>query len=188
MATQRITMMKVAGIGGDHIADRLQSWAAQRTTETQCEWLPEQWPASVCEQVDRLASQLRDHPTPPPVIHFVEWIDQWSMGDLFDRWLHPANRLPKLVVHGQRFEIHGYSLPDDGRLLDILSKHRKLQWPEQDWFVKRLHEAITAWDALVDRSFIVVLREVFGGLATDAEIVQRLTEMPDWLSETGGQK
>jgi len=183
LATQRITVMKVAGVGGDWIADRLSTWASQRMTDTPDEWGSDQWPETVRQQADHLCGQLRDHPTPPPVIHFVEWIDQWSMGDVFDRWLFLRTGCPRSVVYGDRYWVYWYRLPDDGQLLSHLSKARRLQWQEEDWFVERLREAVKAWDKLVDRSLIVVLREVIDGLATDDEILESLGKMPNWLAE-----
>ncbi len=107
------------------------------------------------------------------------------MGDLFDRWLSPDNEIPKLAVYGDRFEVYGYCLPDEGRLLSRLTAARKHQWPETEWFVRRLREAVEAWDGLVDRSLFVVLREVTGGLLADEELVKAIGDMPNWLAEMG---
>jgi len=106
------------------------------------------------------------------------------MGDVFRRWLFPENQFAKLVVYGDRFEVYCYRLPDDGRLTNHLSQARKHQCQEEGWFVTRLREAAEAWDELVDRSSIVVLREVLDGLATDEEIVDSLGKMPNWLAGT----
>jgi hypothetical protein len=176
--------MKLAGVGSDWIADRLESWAAQRTTDSACEWSPEQWPETVRRQADHFASQLRDHATPPPVMHSVEWIDRWSGFDLFHRWLPPGGKFPKLMVLGDRFEVYGYRLPDDGQLLNHLSEALNLQWQEQEWFVSHLREAIKAWDGLIDRCLILVLRDVIGASVEDEDIVEGLAKMPRWLLET----
>ncbi len=106
------------------------------------------------------------------------------MGDVFDRWLSPEDRFPKLVVYGDRFEVYGYRLPDEGRLMHHLSQAQNLQWQEEKWFVTRLREAVKAWDELVDRSAVVLLREVIDGLNTDEEILESLGKMPNWLAET----
>ena len=71
------------------------------------------------------------------------------------------------------------------RLMDRLSQARKFQWQEQEWFVTRLREAVKAWDEMLDRSLIVVLREVIDGLATDDELLEALGEMPSWLAVRG---
>jgi hypothetical protein len=58
------------------------------------------------------------------------------------------------------------------------------QFVEYGWFVGHLQKAIRAWQELVDRAALVVLREVVGGLVTDEELSDSLSIVPDWLSET----
>jgi hypothetical protein len=181
LAAQRMSIVKVAGVAGDHLASRLREWAGLRTAETPSEWSPDQWPQSVRTQIDSIASLVRENATEPPVIHFVEWIDLWSMGDLFRSWLSPSGGETPLTVFGDRFEVYGHCLPDDGLLLRRLANDRKHQFPEAEWFLKRLDEAINAWQDVAGRSLIVVLREVTGGLVTDDELAKALDELPNWM-------
>jgi hypothetical protein len=117
------------------------------------------------------------------VIHFVEWIDLWSMGDIFQSWLSPNGGEKRLTVFGDQFEVHGYCLPDEDGLLRRLANDRDHQFPETEWFVTRLHEAIDAWRDVAGRSLIVILREVTGGLVTDDELAKSLDEVPSWMSQ-----
>ena len=77
---------------------------------------------------------------------------------------HAARRASAVAIHADRFEIYGYPLPDDGRLVRHLATAGPQQFDEYDWFVGRLREAVEAWRGLAGRAAIVVLREVIGGL------------------------
>lgn len=85
------------------------------------------------------------------------------------------------MVETDRFEIYGYGLPDGDRLGRHLASAGLQQFEEYDRYVTRLREALTAWERLVDRAVLVVVREVAGGLVTDQEIAGSLAHLPDWL-------
>ncbi len=183
MASQRVTLAKIAGVSVDTIITLANQWQAARTTTVQDEWSPDQWPIEVRKQADTFADRLRANGCAPPVIHFVEWSDLWSMGDIFCRWLTPrACRNPTWIC-GDRYQILGYALPDRGRLKRHLAKAGPQQFPEYDLFIRRLEEAVVAWDSVVDRSVLVVLREVLGGLVTEEELAESLAILPPWLTE-----
>jgi hypothetical protein len=59
------------------------------------------------------------------------------------------------------------------------------QFPESDWLVGRLREAVGAWEGLVERSVLVVLRQPVGGLVSvsDEELMASLDAIPSWLSD-----
>ena len=106
------------------------------------------------------------------------------MGDVFTHWLTPHGGQPPLVIHADRFEVYGYELPDGGCLERYLAKAGPQQFSEYDQFVGRLHEAMVAWQELVERSVLIVLREVVGGLVTDEQLVASLSVVPDWLTDS----
>src|SRR6185295_13904840 len=91
LASQRITIAKLAGASGDIAGERLSAWSAVRNTDSPNSWSPEQWPEEIRQKADDFAERLRAHGFALPVCHFVEWADMWSMGDLFSRWLTPPN-------------------------------------------------------------------------------------------------
>ena len=86
------------------------------------------------------------------MIHFVEWIDRWSMGDLFHRWLTTSGGSFHLAVCADRFEVFGYALPDGGRLARHLAGAGRQQCPEADWLLRRLGEAVAAWQEIVEQT------------------------------------
>jgi hypothetical protein len=105
------------------------------------------------------------------------------MGDLFTRVLTPPDGLPPLIVHSDRFEVYGYGLPGSGHLVQHLARAGSQQFEESGWFVGQLQQAIRAWEELVDRAALVVLREVLGALVTDDELIDSLSCVPDWFSK-----
>ena len=182
MASQRITIAKLAGLSGNIALQRIAAWSSARTDDDPNLWSPEQWPDHMRQEADDFAERLRAHALALPVCHFVEWTDMWSMGDLFSRWLTPPNCSRPIGVHANRFEIFAYGLPDEGRLASYLAAAGPQQFSETDWFVARLQEAVSAWEKLVSRATLVVLRYVVTGSALDEDVAASLRTRPEWLS------
>jgi hypothetical protein len=182
LASQRITIAKLAGVSGDIALQRLGDWSSARNVANPNLWSPEQWPAHVRAEADDFAERLRANGFALPVCHFVEWADMWSMGDLFSRWLTPPDCPRPMGVHADRFEIFGYALPDGGRLADYLAAAGPQQFTETDWFIARLLEVVSAWDKLVGNATLLVLRSVVGGTALDEEVTASLQTRAQWLS------
>jgi hypothetical protein len=183
VASQRLTLAKVGGVAADAIVTLTDRWAAARSTTDPDEWSPDQWPSAVRRQADDFADRLRAHGCTPPVVHFVEWSDLWSMGDVFGSWLAPPGGPQPLWVCGDRYEIRGYDLPDGGRLQRHLAGAGPRWAAESELLVKRLGEALTAWNGVVERAVLILLREVVGGLVTDGELAEALEHVPAWLIE-----
>jgi hypothetical protein len=183
MASQRITVAKLGGAAAEVAMLRMHEWASARETDDLSEWSNEQWPASVRVHADAFADHLRSHALDLPVTYFAEWADRWSMGDVFTRLLTVPTSPPPVIIHANRYQIFGYRLPDDGRLVRHLASAGPQQFVEYDWFVWQLQEAVRAWDELVETAALAVLREVVGGLVTDDELSISLSSVPDWLSE-----
>lgn len=182
MASQRITIAKLAGLSGEIALKRLSAWSSARNAVNPNLWSPEQWPGEVRQEADEFADQVREHGYALPVCHFVEWADMWSMGDQFPRWMTPPNCSRPIGVHANRFEVFAYSLPDDGRLAKYLATAGPQQFTETDWFIARLLEAVSAWEKLLPSATLVVLRKVIDASALDEEVMASLKKMPEWLS------
>jgi hypothetical protein len=178
-------VVKVAGSAGDWVRERLREWTALRQADSDSTWAAEQWPPGVRRAADRLADLLRSRAAAPPVVHFVEWADLWSMGDTVARWLTPGRAPAAARVHGDRYELFGYTLPDDGVLARHLAEAGPHQHPETGWLVRRLREAVESWDKLHGRAALLVLRRVTAASVTDEELSASLRRVPTWLSEAG---
>ena len=121
MASQRITIAKIGGAGAYVAIQHLREWSEARQTDNPNRGSPEQWPQHLRNKADAFADQLRAHAFDLPVIHFIEWADMWSMGDLFERWLTPPDGPMPFVVYANQYEMFAYSLPDGGRLARYLA-------------------------------------------------------------------
>lgn len=108
------------------------------------------------------------------------------MGDLFSRWLTPPGSPPPFLIHSDRFQVYGYTLPDGGRLGRHLAAAGPMQFDEYVWFVGRLQETLDAWREMTEQAAIIVIREVVGGLHTDEDMLASLSRVPEWLSEETG--
>lgn len=182
MASQRITIAKLAGVSGEIALKRMTAWSSARNVADPNLWAPEQWPDHVRQQADEFAERVRQYGLALPVCHFVEWADLWSPGDLISRWLTPPNCSKPISVHADRFEVFAYSLPDDNRLANYLAAAGPQQFIETDWFIARLLEAVRSWEKLVASATLVVLRKVVDGCALDEEVEASLKVIPEWLS------
>jgi hypothetical protein len=181
LPSQRIILAKLAGTSAEVALRRIGAWSASRSAEDPNPWSPEQWSADMRQEADDFVAQLRANGFALPVIHYVEWCDMWSMGLMFSQWLTPSGLSAPIRVHANRSEIYAYSLPDDGRLKKHLAAAGAQQFQESDWFVGRLREAVDAWDTLVDRAALVVIRQTLGGCATDEEVKASTRTIPEWL-------
>jgi hypothetical protein len=179
LATQRITIAKIGGSAADLVLVRLREWSASRTDSDPSEWSSDQWPPSVRIAADVFADRLRANSLYLPIVYFFEWVDQWSMGDIFKRWLTPPDGKPPLAVFADRHQVFGYPLPDGSCLVRHLTTCGPQQFGEYDEYVDRLLGAVRTWDTVVERSALVVLREVVGGLVTDDELRESLPEVPN---------
>lgn len=182
MASQLITIAKLGGISGDIALRRLSTWAAAREARDPNLWSPDQWPSEVLVEVDEFAERLRAHALDLPVCFFLEWSDLWSACNQIPHWLSPPNCTGPLYVHANRFEVFGYGLPDEGRLAAHLGSAGPQQFPETDWIVTHLREAVSAWEELAPRTALVVLRRAVNISVLDEEVVASLNVCPNWLS------
>jgi hypothetical protein len=182
LARQRITIAKIGGVSADVVLRRIQAWSTARISDDPNEWSSDQWPAELRLEVDQFADRLRTHGFASPVVHFVEWADMWSMGDLFLRWLRPSGCAASLQVFSDRCELFAYELPDNRRLETSLAGAGPQQFPETDWFVRHLLEAVRSWDKMVDSAALVVLRHVLDASTLDEEVTASMKKLPEWLS------
>jgi hypothetical protein len=191
MATQRITIAKIAGRSGEVVVGRFRAWSASRATRDPGRWSPGQWPEPCRRAADGFADALRAHGYGLPVVYFSEHLDSWSMGDLFGRWLSPPGGPGVLGVHANRFELFCYPLPDVGALEGSLrqaSRSAALQEqapPEERWFVGRLLEAAGARAGPDASAGLILLREVLGGSLADEEVAAALRHVPSWVADIG---
>ncbi|MHA3774511.1 hypothetical protein ACXR0O_23550 [Verrucomicrobiota bacterium sgz303538] len=159
MATQRITLAKVAGEGGRSIHRLARGWSEAVTENGHS--------PGVRQAIDGFVLRLKAQSDALAVVYYCEWIDRWSMGDDF-----PG----RFSVAGDQFEIT--CLSSEEALL--AAKECRHQFQEQQWLASRLRECASSWNPLVETSVIILIREVLGPSASD-EINHSQAEAPAWI-------
>lgn len=160
MATQRITIAKIAGRAAAAVRERFAAWAA----------VPD------LAAANSFAARLREEAHVPPVLFFAEYIDLWSMGDLLHDELRPLADI--VAICGGRFEQFCCPLP----LRDGFQQLKdKTQFDEQQWFRQFIAEAAKAWEPMCGPAVLVLLREVLGATVTDEEVRGGLERVPTWI-------
>jgi hypothetical protein len=183
MATQRLTIAKIAGAASGATLDLFRHWRAARLVEdSDSEWSPEQWPEDVRRQADEWALNLRQNGHKPPIVFFAEYVDSWS----FCPPMVNIGEDSLIEMFADRYELFCLQLPIDAELGGHLKQlRRKGQWPEDRLFGKLSIDAITAWRKVIDKGVVVFLREVLGASILDEEVEQSLIEVPEWFLPGG---
>ena len=177
MATQRLTIAKIAGAASVVTLDLFRDWQSKRLAEDPNEWSSEQWPEQVRRCADEWALNLRQHGHHPPVLFFAEYVDLWSFCPP-DR--HIGNEA-LIQIASERYELFCLPLPADADLVRYLRQLRKKgQYHEDRLFGKFTIEAFAAWGRMIDKAVVVFLREVLGGSTEDGEIERSLAVVPEW--------
>ena len=162
MASQQITILKVGGVAGRMVWEKL-------TTE-----------ADVASIVDRLLAQRGKF----PVCYDVQWHDHCSMGDIIANGIKVPGTSQTVYRSTIRGEVYAYRLPDEGRLLAHLTSSETDGRDETRWYVTQLRLAVEAWSHLVPQATLVVIRLITDGGISDEEVLARLEERPVWLEGT----
>jgi hypothetical protein len=183
LASQRVAIAKIGGEASKKIRSLLSELAAARKVVDDLEWSMDQWQSFDRLKIDQFAEYLLAHACSLPVVYYVEWSDYWSMGDIFHYWLKPPGGFTPIILHGNKFEVFAYALPDDNFLARHLEGIKHQQFDEYDLLKTRLLEAVRSWDRIVNQSIIVLLREVFGGIITDEELLNSMNQDHDWISK-----
>ncbi|MGC3966562.1 MAG: hypothetical protein QM775_04090 [Pirellulales bacterium] len=185
MASQVITITKVAGEAGRLIARRMETWSAQRETIDPREFDFQQWPEATRAACDQLIDALRSHRTAPPILYHTEYVDLWSAFDLFHFALDLE--VEPLRVFGNRYEVECLVVTSASAYLpgidSAIGRLRETHRQETCWALRTFRDCLTAWDSLTPESTIIASREVFGGSVMDDEVVDSLKQIPPWFSE-----
>jgi hypothetical protein len=188
MATQRITVAKIGGAAGFAVMQSLHDLRSSLETGRDSSRHDGQR-AGGPEALKTFVASLRANSSIPPVIFFAEYVDTWSMGDVFQRCF-PRRRSPNIVrISHDELEIMGYRLPDgdalqaQGRRLLRTKSVRESAGQEQRWFLSIVLHALDAWNVVVQDGALVIIREVLGGLLEDADVEQALEHVPQWITE-----
>jgi hypothetical protein len=177
MATQTLTIAKLAGDAADATIALFREWQGKRL-QIEDSREPEQWPESVRREADQWAVRLSNHRHQPPILFYTEYVDLWSFSPA-DRFLGKEGLLYML---GWRFELYCLPLPIGEHAFAELKKLRsKGQHQEDRLFGSLTLSAIEAWQTMIERAALVFVREVVAGSIDDAEVTASQTGLPSWF-------
>jgi hypothetical protein len=175
MATQQVLVLALGGKLAERLGEDIRRWSEARLTSSTESWSPEDWPEHVRHEAESKIARLAAAGFTPPVLYRSEHVDFWSMGDVFSTAIAYCN--PEchfqLMLGGREL----YAAWVAGN--PVVTPPAKA-CHECNWLYQRINEAMGAWDNLVDRRLIVIVRSVNGGLWTDDEVAASLHYMPDW--------
>jgi hypothetical protein len=178
MASQYLSVAKIAGEASTETLRQFQEWSALRTCTNPCDWNPDQWPESARSAADNWAERLRAHGHEPPIIFFAEYVDLWS-------FCPPARFLEDhglIGVLADRYELFCLPLPLTSTATTELERLKTSgQWDEDRLFAGLTLDAADSWNKLVDQAVLVFLRLAVSGAVEDQEVLDSLTGLPDWM-------
>ncbi len=179
---QWITIAKLAGKSGEAVASVFRKFCDSNSAAA-----PKHRSDVYSGLVTQCLTSLRLPEAAPPVLFFCQYLDMWSMGDMFEIVFGPKTtpNISSSLTAGSATLIC-YSLPDSNALLTTLAakgkRNKRHTIPSEVlWFHFLLRESVLAWSALSPVSTIVVVREIIGASVSDPEIEAANSTTPDWL-------
>src|SRR5207244_12856926 len=124
MATQRVSLAKIAGPTAHLVVEQFRLWHGLKCGD--------EFPDAVQRAFDECAVALRDHSSSPPVVYFSEWIDLWSMGDI----VPGLGNSHAEIICGQRFWACCHGMPVSVQTEVIGGEITQESW----WLKRRLEE------------------------------------------------
>lgn len=180
MASQRMIVAKVGGEAAVSLFDRFRNFDPQGTP------LRGDRDSRSGGELQHFVSCLRAHSHCPPVLFYAEYVDMWSMGDVFTRPFAGCNRRRFLQVE-DGIELMVYRLPDKGRLERTIraalrsKRARSAQWQETRLYLTILLESVLSWEEIKGKTAVVVVRDVHGSLVLDEDVIRSMKHVPDWI-------
>jgi hypothetical protein len=188
MATQIVTILKIAGVSGERVFEKVRQFEAERQPccDPNCLIATEHWSADCRCRIDTFAEKLRKNRASLPVVFSLEYLDPWSPGPT-PLWRLPTWETNAVRALGDNYWLECYWLPDEGRLLADLKKAtrsksiRERKPQENTWACVFLEEACMAWETLVDAAALVWMGQTVAASVDDSEIKAAMLGIPEWL-------
>ncbi|MDA1229567.1 MAG: hypothetical protein O2856_02210 [Planctomycetota bacterium] len=175
MASQRILLLTIGGPLADVIWADVCRWSNARSPVVSDEWSSDDWPSQTRVEVDSFVARLAESAYLPPVLYRSEYIDLWSMGDVFATPLERRHPDQSRKLYTSKHEV-------TATWVQFLEKvrARKNAPPETLWLYSRLNEAIGAWEGVSENRLLLFVRTIVGGLWEDEEVIDAVRKIPIW--------
>jgi hypothetical protein len=177
MASQLITVFVHGGLNAQNILQRTAVWSAEAVYDATQEC--NTWPESSQIAADQFISQLLQSATDQATLYYSQWLDYWSMGDVF-QYLTPHHEIPQFTIDTKRYELYQVRLPDAELKQAIHKELPRHATPETRRFVWQIQQALESWEHLCPTAVLLVIRQITGGMLDDTEIQSALSQGSTW--------
>src|SRR5262249_17402827 len=124
MASQRLTIAKIAGAASSAALDLFRRWRSERLVDDPSEWSAEQWPKHVRQHADKWALNLRQNGIKPPILFFAEYVDLWSFCPPDRHVARQVNNDAMIQMVADQYELFCLPLPISQELATYLDDLR----------------------------------------------------------------
>ncbi len=159
------------------IWEQICDWSEARTVTTTSEWSPEDWPMETRLEIDVFLDTLMREGFEPPILYRSEYVDCWSMGDVFWNAMEKANPNGGRQLQTGQHEIIANWVDSRKRIEPLADANF-----ETVRLYRHINDAAGAWGDLAERRLIVLVRTMLRGLWTDHEVAQALKTVPSWCN------
>jgi len=111
----------------------------------------------------------------PPVIYYAQYLDQWSMADVFQ------GILPRhITTNNQNNAVLAWcKLPRDMAWFTTEFKKYPRRGTDEQWLYSTVLKAARYWETMPHPSIVLVSRHVIAGTHLDSEILESAGVLPD---------
>ena len=111
----------------------------------------------------------------PPVIYYAQYLDQWSMYDVFEEIL------PRYITTNNENNaiLSWCELPQDNMWLKTEFKKPLRQGSDKRWLYSTVFQAVRYWEMMPYPSIVLVSRYVIEGMVLEREVEESASMLPD---------
>jgi hypothetical protein len=180
---QIFTIAKVGGEFSNSIQSLFNRWLKQKRKIPVNDYISNPWDSQIRKEIGTFIKRFQSVSTKPPMLFYCEYVDMWSAGWSALECTSKAIDRRLMQVFAGHYEMACYPMPDGEMLRNHLKKmlrQRTFSPPELKMFLLTLREAVEAWELVVPKSSIILIREVVGPIVHDEEMIKSLKRQWKW--------
>ena len=111
----------------------------------------------------------------PPMIYYAQYLDQWSMADVFQ------GILPRHITTNNQNNavLSWYELPKDNMWFTTEFKKYPRRGTDEQWLYSTVLKAARYWETIPHPSIVLLSRHVIDGTLLDSETLESAGVLPD---------
>lgn len=184
MAIQLHTFAKLSGKTGDAAYRLIKEWSQ---IEEKADQEDRYFPRRTLPEVTRFVKGLRQNLTDPATLHFVQFLDTWSVA--FGRLMLLCD-LPSfiLIKNAGPYTLGAYRLPDEGLLRNLLKRQlrrRHVREVDQEarFFAVYLLETLSIYENICPAATIIMVRQSLAASFDDNDLVRASESPARWIMQ-----